>query len=342
MSCLLTEENINGMRAVYLENKLLRVGILVDRGSDIFEFTYKPAQIDFLLRLKKGIRNPLTDFSQIRNTKNQFEDYYYGGWQVCLPNSPAFNYRGAELGQHGEVSLIPWTLEILDHDPAKLKIKCKADVLRLPLSIERVFTMKADSAALVIEENLRNTSSTDLDIMWGQHIAFGGDFLEAGASIETNAKTMRTEVQMPDNHMFKRGLTYDWPQALDKQGNPVDASKILPKGNGQFSDLCYLDGYDAQAFFTIKNIEKNLGFALTWDGNLFSNLWFWQERNATQDFPWWGDCFTAALEPWTSAWTSDPLNAIKKNEWRKITARTELSTRITAVAFENDFKMSAL
>ena len=259
MSCLLTEENINGMRAVFLENKLLRVGILVDRGSDIFEFTYKPAQIDFLLRLKKGIRNPLTDFSQIRNTKNQFEDYYYGGWQVCLPNSPAFNYRGAELGQHGEVSLIPWTLEILDHDPAKLKIKCKADVLRLPLSIERVFTMKADSAALVIEENLRNTSSTDLDIMWGQHIAFGGDFLEAGASIETNAKTMRTEVQMPDNHMFKRGLTYDWPQALDKQGNPVDASKILPKGNGQFSDLCYLDGYDTQAFFTIKNIEKNLG-----------------------------------------------------------------------------------
>ena len=97
MSCLLTEENINGMRAIFLENKLLRIGILVDRGSDIFEFTYKPGQIDFLLRLKKGIKNPLVDFSQIRNTKSQFEDYYYGGWQVCLPNSPAFKIGRAHV-----------------------------------------------------------------------------------------------------------------------------------------------------------------------------------------------------------------------------------------------------
>ena len=69
------------MKVVWLENDYLKIGILVGRGSDIFEFRYKPLDCDFMLRLAKGIRNPLQDFSQMRNTPNQFEDYYYGGWQ---------------------------------------------------------------------------------------------------------------------------------------------------------------------------------------------------------------------------------------------------------------------
>ena len=342
MSCLLTEENINGMRAIFLENKLLRIGILVDRGSDIFEFTYKPGQIDFLLRLKKGIKNPLVDFSQIRNTKSQFEDYYYGGWQVCLPNSPAFNYRGAELGQHGEVSLIPWSFELMERQSSIIKIRCTAEVLRVPLKIERVFILKEDSAELIIEETLTNTSSTDLDIMWGQHIAFGEEFLSDGARIYTSAASMKTEHQMPDNHMFKRGLAYAWPMAQDKLGNEIDASVILPKDNGVFSDLCYLEGFDSKAFFAVRNEKRNIGFSLSWDGDLFSTLWYWQERNATKDFPWWGDCFTAALEPWTSPWTSDPLNAIKREEWKKIRAGEIIFTCLVAKAFENELMSNKL
>lgn len=330
------------MRAVILENNQLRVGILIDRGSDIFEFTYKPSQINFLLRLKKGIKNPQTDFTQIRNTKNQFEDYYYGGWQVCLPNSPAFNYRGAELGQHGEVSLIPWSFEIIELQSKIVKIRCTAEVLRLPLKMERIFILKEHSTELIIEETLTNTSSTDLDIMWGQHIAFGEEFLKDGARIYTSAASMKAEDQMPDNHMFKRGLSYAWPKAQDKLGNEVDASIILPKGNIEFSDLCYLEGFDSKAFFAVRNQKRNVGFSLTWNGDLFSTLWYWQERNATKDFPWWGDCFTAALEPWTSPWTSDPSNAIKRKEWKKIRAEEIVSTRLVAAAFENEFMIDKL
>ena len=175
-----------------LENEWLRVGVLVDRGSDIFEFTYKPKNLDFLLRLPKGIRNPQTHFSQIRNTKSQFEDYYYGGWQVCLPNSPAFNYRGAELGQHGEVALIPWEVEITEQTPDKLSIKCSVSPLRVPIRVERVLTLEKNATTLQIEESVHNASATHLDIMWGQHIAFGLPFLEDGVVIDTNAITMET------------------------------------------------------------------------------------------------------------------------------------------------------
>lgn len=328
---------MDGMRALYLENDLLKIGILVDRGSDIFEFRYKPKDIDFLLRLSKGIRNPQTHFSQVRNTKTQFEDYYYGGWQVCLPNSPAFNYRGAELGQHGEVSLIPWAVSILENSAERVRVRCSAQPLRIPINIERTFSVSKNSPDLLIEETVSNTGKTPLEIMWGQHIAFGLPFLEEGVKIHTHAKTMNVEPAMPGQHRFKRGEVYNWPMAKAKNGQPDDASRVSPRGEDQYSDLCYLEGYQAKAFYAIRNEKRNVGFALRWDGELFKNLWYWQERNATKDFPWWGDCYTVALEPWTSPWTNQPHKAIRNKEWLTVDAGSRITTSFIASAFENEF-----
>ena len=36
------------MKVVWLENDFLRIGILVGRGSDIFEFRFKPFDCDFI------------------------------------------------------------------------------------------------------------------------------------------------------------------------------------------------------------------------------------------------------------------------------------------------------
>lgn len=342
MSCRVSEIVIDGMRAIYLENDLLKIGVLIDRGCDIFEFRYKPKDLDFLLRLPKGIRNPQTHFSQIRNTQSQFEDYYYGGWQVCLPNSPAFNYRGAELGQHGEVALIPWQLEKIESSPEKASIRCSAEPLRFPIKIERTITLEKDSSSVLIEEQVVNLGASTLDIMWGQHIAFGLPFLEEGAVINTPAKTMKTEPEMPENHRFKRGEVYDWPKARTKNGDSDNASKVSARGMHQYSDLCYLEGFGNKAFYTIQNRSKNIGFGLTWDGDVFKNLWMWQERNAIQDFPWWGQCYTVALEPWTSAWTSEPQKAIDQGEWLKIEAGESIKTAFRAFAFENEFNPEIL
>ena len=142
------------MKVVWLENDFLRIGVLAGRGSDIFEFRFKPLDCDFLLRLPKGIRNPNQDFSQMRNTPNQFEDYYYGGWQEILPNSPTFNYRGASLGQHGEISLIPWKYSIVENDSKKISIKLWARPLRFPIKIEKTLTIVHDKPTLFIEENI--------------------------------------------------------------------------------------------------------------------------------------------------------------------------------------------
>ena len=333
-TCTLSDDwTYKGMKVIFLENEFLRIGILADRGSDIFEFKYKPLDLDFLLRLSKGIKNPARDFSQMRNTDNQFEDYYYGGWQEILPNSPAFNYRGALLGLHGEVALIPWKYAILKDSEEEVSVKFWTRPLRMPLLIEKVLTIRKGDSKLAITENLTNEGNTHLDIMWGHHIAFGLPFLNNGASIETNAKTMEAEPSVKDPRMFRAGKLFDWPSAESTNGEIIDASKIPSVENPPYRELCYLKGYDTRAFYTIKSVQDNIGFRLEWNGDLFKCLWLWQERFATMDFPWWGKCYTVALEPWTSPYIQNPEEAIIKKEWLHLEAGQVITTELTAGVF---------
>ena len=45
-----TDVTIKGNNVVIMENQILRVTILVDRGSDIIELLYKPEDIDLMWR----------------------------------------------------------------------------------------------------------------------------------------------------------------------------------------------------------------------------------------------------------------------------------------------------
>ena len=332
MSCRLSISGIDDMAAVILENDHLRIGILPGRGSDIYEFFYKPLKQDYLLRLSKGIRNPNRHFSQIRDTGSQFEDYYYGGWQVCLPNSQPFNYRWAALGQHGEVSLISWQYRIDEEGPETVAVTCTAEVLRLPLKIHRRFALHRGEAALHLSESVTNTGRSTLDIMWGQHIAFGAPFIEQGIQLHTNAKTLEAEQVMPALRWLKPGQKYNWPRASGTEGQPLDASRIPARGEGEYSELAYLEGYPQEAYYELRSAMA--GFRLHWDGSLFQSLWMWQERNAVQDFPWWGDCYTLALEPWTARWTNQPEAAIRDGKWLRIEGGQAIQTKLTAEAFK--------
>src|SRR5687768_5183181 len=101
------------MRVVSLENELLRVGVLADQGTDVFEFNYKPRDMDFVWLTADGVRNPTSYLSTSPDPLTTFMDYYPGGWQEIFPNGGApSSYLGAQFGQHGEVSNLPWHYEI--------------------------------------------------------------------------------------------------------------------------------------------------------------------------------------------------------------------------------------
>ncbi len=52
------QHTYKGMQVVVLENDLLRISVLADKGTDIFEFLYKSLDLDYMLMTPQGIRTP--------------------------------------------------------------------------------------------------------------------------------------------------------------------------------------------------------------------------------------------------------------------------------------------
>ncbi len=335
--CFITDKwQYNGMQVVWLENDLIKVGVLMGRGADIFEFRYKPADLNLLLRLPGEIKNPQRTFAQRRDTPNQMEDYYYGGWQETLPNSTSFNYRGSLFGQHGEVWAIPWEYSIIKNDPEEVSLKCWTRPMRTPLRVEKILSIKNNSPHLEITSSVMNESKTHFDLIWGQHIAFGLPFLKEGGYVDINAKKMETESEMPEHRRFKGGITTEWPDAVSISGEEDDARFIPPENEQPYSDLAYLSGFGETGRYTIMNKEKTIGFGLEWDASLYEYVWFWQERYATTDSPWWGNTYAIALEPWTSKSSSDPEEAIQKGEWVRLDPGETKTTSLKAFPVDNN------
>ena len=57
--CRLNDElTYRGLRVLVLENELVRVSVLLDQGTDIYEFLHKPSDTDFMWRSPNGVRKP--------------------------------------------------------------------------------------------------------------------------------------------------------------------------------------------------------------------------------------------------------------------------------------------
>lgn len=88
---------------------MIKVSVLADKGTDIYEFIYKPKDVDFLWHSFNGVRNPSRFVPTREMPDGSFLDFYEGGWQELFPNiGDACTYKGALLGVHGEVCMPPW------------------------------------------------------------------------------------------------------------------------------------------------------------------------------------------------------------------------------------------
>ena len=98
------------MKTLVLENEKMKVSILLDKGSDIFQVIYKPLDIDVMWHSPKGYRNPTKRIQSITDQAEAFTDNYGGGWNDIFPNYGfASSNRGTKFGLHGESALLPWT-----------------------------------------------------------------------------------------------------------------------------------------------------------------------------------------------------------------------------------------
>jgi Domain of unknown function (DUF4432) len=336
--CRLSDEwTFRGMRMAVLENDHLRVTVALDRGAEIVEFRLKGADVDPLLRLPGGPRHPRDLVPSVAGSGGPFLDAYAGGWQEILPNGgPPVTHRGAEYGQHGEVSLSPWSLEVLEDDEARVSVACRVRGLRTPLLLERRMTIRADRAALFLDERLVNEAGEDLDVMWGHHVAFGRPFLDDGATIATSARRVLAEGDLPgfEPRRVVPGHEGPWPMAAGPGGGEVDLSRVPAAAPGLGREMCYLTGFDGPAWCAISG--SRAGFGMSWDKAVFEYLWLWQELATGTGYPWWRQVYTVALEPWTSYPTLGLPEAVRRGTQLVVPAGADVETSLVAIAFEHD------
>jgi hypothetical protein len=228
------EYQVKGMRAVFLENERLRVGVLADRGTDVIEFNYKPRDLDFVWLTAGGVRNPTRYVSTSPDPVATYMDYYPGGWQEILPSGgPPSTYRGAQFGQHGEVTQLPWDYEIVADEPAAVAVRFRVRGQKSPLLLEKTLRLAAGEPCLEVTERAVNDSPVDYEAMWGQHLAFGPPFLAPGCRITLpeGATVLPHPVPIaPGGRRVAAGRTYTWPLAQAEDGTSVDLSVVPDRG----------------------------------------------------------------------------------------------------------------
>ena len=298
--CRLNDElTYRGLRVLVMENELIRVSILLDQGTDIYEFLHKPTDTDFMWRSPAGVRNPAAAAPSSYLTGGSFSEYYEGGWQELVPQGGGrCDYKGAELGQHGEVFGLPWKHTVLEDSPDCISVKTWVRCIRTPFLLEKTFTMRSGKGVLEMEETLTNEGRVAMDLMWGHHPAFGPPFLDASCRVYAPPSTVYCDANRGDQARFEPGLEFPWPVGPGVKGEPVDASLITPPEDG-VSDMLFLTNLTA-GWYGVTNHSKSVGFGMSFDTSVFKHLWYWLSLGGTRDAPSWGRHYVMALEPFSS------------------------------------------
>jgi hypothetical protein len=322
------------MRVAYLENDLIRVGILVDKGADVFELEYKPRALDVLWHSPIPLRKPF--IATTASPEGAFHDYFFGGWQEVLPAAgwAAGPYLGAYQGLHGEVSLLPFAPRILEDSVERVAIELEVRLYRSPLRLIRRMSLQQNIAALFIQERLENEAPIEFAIMWGHHPSFGPPFLDETCVVRAKA----TGIEVNNFHrsgLWEPGAGYKFPLAPNRRsGKLEDVTRILPKSTGSADGICFTGL--KEGWFGVTSERLGLGIGMAWDAGLFRFLWMWQEYGGHDDFPWFGRTYNIALEPFTSWPPAGITTAIKNGSARILKPNEIIETNLVAVFYEGD------
>ena len=331
--CRVAETIIDGARAVILENDSLRVSVLPDKGADIYEFVYKPKDLDVLWKSPSGIKAPDGGFATATDSRLAWMENYEGGWQEIFPSGggPCV-YKGAEMNFHGEASTLPWKFETTEEGGSEGSVVFSVNTRRSPFRVERRMTL-GEGCRLQIDERVTNWSEEGMDYMWGHHPAFGAPFLCEGMILDVPARWVESQSLEDGMARLPPGARFDWPIARDKDGHSLDLS-VVPSEQERSADLAFLGGFE-QGWYGITNPDLGVGFGMVWPEDIFPYLWFWQEFRGSAGWPWYSSNYVMALEPFTSYDASGVSGCVENGTARQLGPGETLEVSLTAVCFES-------
>ncbi len=321
-----------------LENEKLRVTVIADKGADIYEFLHKPSDTDFMWRTWTGLRERAHFLPTSARAAGLHMDYYEGGWQELFPNCGAKSlHQGAEIGQHGEVLILPWQYIIIKDEPDEIRVYFQVRTVRTPFHLEKTLTLRRKEAVLRIHERVTNESGQAVDFLWGHHPALGWPFLDASCRVDLPACQIKTYAEFnPTRSRLQPDQTSHWPMAVGCNGQPVDLS-LIPAPDVAAQDMVFLEGLQ-EGWFAVTNTAKRIGFAMRYPADVFKTLWYWQVYGGGRDYPWWSSTYNLALEPCAAMPVLE--RAVERGAALTLAAGDGLEIELLALAYEGCERVS--
>src|SRR5262249_16847180 len=298
--CRITEFVLKGHRAVTLENESLRVTVLADKGTDIYEFLYKPLDVDFMWRSWLGLRDRAHYLPTTARRDGAHADYYEGGWQELFPNCGAISvHQEAEIGQHGEVLLLPWQYAITRDEPDNIEVRFEVRTVRTPFRLVKTLSLSGKHPVLRIQERVTNESGQEVAFTWGHHPALGWPFLDESCRVDVpESRIVTLPEYTPPASRLSDQQSRAWPLADGRDGSVVDLP-LIPGREVGGSDMVFLRDLK-EGWFAVTNTQRRVGFAMRYPAAIFKYLWYWQVYRGGRNYPWWGATYNIALEPCAS------------------------------------------
>lgn len=332
--CKFTETKVDFCSAVMLENELIRITVLLDKGADIYEFTYKPAKLDVLWKSPWGLKEPGKGITTAPNSHVAWMDHYEGGWQEIFPSGggPSM-YKGVEMSFHGEASTLPWRFEVLEDSGEEIALRFTVKTFRTPFKLERTLRLKKGDSRLYLHEKLTNLGEEEMDFTWGHHPAIGAPFLAEGMIIDVPAEWVESQSRANQMTRLPRKTRFSWPDATDQQSQPLDLSVVPPEAQPS-ADLAFLGGLK-EGWYSLTNPGLGIGFGMVWPEEIFPYMWFWQEFHGSTGWPWYKSAYVMALEPFTSFDDSGLAHCVVNGTARKLAPQKSLEVDLIALCFES-------
>ncbi len=289
-----------GLKTVILENELVRVVVLADKGADVYSFVHKPTDTDFMWRSPWGVRNPALHVPQSGWPVGPWMDVYEGGWQTAVPHGgyPDEVY-GAEMGLHAELNTIPWDAVVVKDSSQEVSVRFSAKGVRMPFRAEKTLTIRTGKPTLYVDEAVTNEGEEPLDCVWLEHIAIGPPFLSDNCRLFVpDCRIINHPVPTAESSILKDGAESQWPMAETADGRRIDFSRI-PGKDDRTLDMAYMTGM-SDGWYAVLNEDLGLGWAVSYPVDVFRYLWFWRNLGGGWAYPWYGRCYNVGLEPCTS------------------------------------------
>lgn len=299
--CRIREYLYQGIRHISVENELIRAVFLLDKGTDLVELVYKPKDLDVMWHSFNGRRQ----FSSYTASKEQgggrFLDFYPGGSQELFPSyGGACNYRGGEIGVHGEVTQMPWEYTVVADAPERVAVKFWVRTIRTPYLLEKTVEVVTGDPVMRVKERVTNEGSTENKFMWGHHPAYGPMFLEEGCYIQPpeGATGVTDETDAGALAPLALGKPFAWPDAPLRDGGTMDVSTVPGIETKLAMSFLLKDFKDGG--YRLVNPKKKLAVEMKWDAKQFPFIWVWAPYGGLEGYPWYGRTYTLAIEPWSS------------------------------------------